>query len=506
MKNNFYENLIKFGMISFLIILILNFFSIDVLFARPGGGHSYSGGGGGSHSFGGGGGHSYSGGGGGGGGGSMPIEMAIPIFIIVVIIYIIGKVREKNKPQVVYSGPTTSNIISTAKRIKSKIQDFKTRDANFSKVVFLDFASSIFNKYYSWYSKPEFKNLSPFLSQNEVLRSIEQGKKGKRDIKEIVIGSVSIDDFHQDENFDGISVDFDANFTVTTNGRSTRFLVVERWIFVRKKGTLSIEPNKMRELSCPNCGASSDFTDFGECTSCSTLVNTGEMQWLVSSKSILKQETFSATNSLGYYAPEQTPASSVFMDTQTEISIIQNLTNTPWQTWFSNFTNDIVRDYFIKIFAAWSSGNISVVRNLLTDRLFKSYSFWIDAYNSIGYRNVLQNIEIENIFLANIEIDKFYQAITVRVHARSLDYVVDRNGKLTGGSNKQTRRFSEYWTFVRSMNVKKENYDTSTCPNCGAPADRIGQAGVCEYCSTKISNGDFSWVLAIVTQDEAYKG
>ena len=45
-----------------------------------------------------------------------------------------------------------------------------------------------------------------------------------------------------------------------------------------------------------------------------------------------------------------------------------------------------------------------------------------------------------------------------------------------------------------------------TCPNCGAPADKMSQGGKCEYCSAKISNGDFSWVLAMITQDEEYKG
>jgi len=43
------------------------------------------------------------------------------------------------------------------------------------------------------------------------------------------------------------------------------------------------------------------------------------------------------------------------------------------------------------------------------------------------------------------------------------------------------------------------------CPNCGA-ALKINAAGVCEYCSGKITSGDFDWVLSKIEQDESYAG
>ena len=86
--------------------------------------------------------------------------------------------------------------------------------------------------------------------------------------------------------------------------------------------------------------------------------------------------------------------------------------------------------------------------------------------------------------------------------------VVNKQGKLIGGSAKRPRLFSEYWTFIRTAGVQKIDnpYDLKSCPSCGAPADKVGQTGICAYCGSKITEGQFSWVLAVMTQDEVYEG
>ena len=33
--------------------------------------------------------------------------------------------------------------------------------------------------------------------------------------------------------------------------------------------------------------------------------------------------------------------------------------------------------------------------------------------------------------------------------------------------------------------------DPGQCPSCGAPLDRVNQAGTCEYCDAHITNGRF---------------
>lgn len=41
--------------------------------------------------------------------------------------------------------------------------------------------------------------------------------------------------------------------------------------------------------------------------------------------------------------------------------------------------------------------------------------------------------------------------------------------------------------------------------NCGYSL-KVGMMGKCSSCDTKITNGDFDWVLSMIEQDESYTG
>jgi hypothetical protein len=132
--------------------------------------------------------------------------------------------------------------------------------------------------------------------------------------------------------------------------------------------------------------------------------------------------------------------------------------------------------------------------------------FWIDNYRRLNVSNRLDNLLISETELVKVEIDRFYESVTFRIFASCMDYVIDKSGKTIAGSSSRSRSYSEYWTFIRRTGLEKDNFDISICPKCGAPADKMGQGGVCEYCGSKISTGEFSWVLANITQDEVYAG
>ncbi len=496
-----------FILVSVLTLLfIFSPFFADIIWARPGGGHSFSGGGGGS----------YSGGGGGGGGdglgfliylifSELPPQISIPLVIGIIVLRLYLQKKKRADGKTIVSSPGIQARTARHNDVEADILKLKSIDPNFSKILFLDFVSSIFNKYYTWYGTSEFKNLSPFLSPDEIQKSanLRTGQK----ITEIVIGNMRISEINFLPDIIGISVDIEANYTLDIMGKKTRYVLTERWYFNRKKGVLSAEPEKMHKLACPNCGAPADFTDNGICKSCGTQINLGEMQWFVKKHKVLSQEVF-RTSGLAHYEPESgTSLPTIYQSNITTYATqFAQMHNLDWNTWRHTFTEKVVKEYFLKIYDAWSKNKLDSVRNLLSDRLFESFMFWINAYKSAGLTNKLENINIQNIQFVRIDLDRFYESITVRIFASSLDYVVDKNGDVKGGSDRRPRSFSEYWTFIRRMGVEKDEYDYSTCPNCGAPADKMGQAGVCEYCGTKISNGDFSWVLAIITQDEVYSG
>lgn len=498
----------------FLIVAVLSIVALssDVLFARPGGGHSYSGGGGG-----------YSGGGGGGGSSDgglinlliwliidvLPAEISIPLIIIIfVYMYIKNKRMQKDGTNIISSLNSHELQTKNFAKAESELPKLKQLDPHFSKYVFLDFVSSVFHKYYSYQGSNGVKLLMPFLSNTEKY-VLENNISPNLRYTEIVIGSMNISDVIVTNEVVGLVVDIDANYTAVFGNRKSRYIVTERWLFNRKAGVLSKEPKEMQNLSCPNCGAPADFTDAGECNYCHTQLQAGEQQWMLKKRKVINSQSF-ATNNLATYSEEVGTNYPTIYSRDLKSStqrFMKNHSVIEWEDYWNGFENNIIRPYFLAIYAAWTERRWNSIRSIVSDRLYESYSFWIDAYNLEGLTNRLEDIQISKVQLADADVDKFYDSFTVRIFASCYDYVTDQNGKVIGGSKRSKRSYSEYWTFIRKSGVNKpeEEHDLKNCPNCGAPADKMGQAAVCGYCSAKISNGDFSWVLAVITQDEVYK-
>jgi len=486
-----------------VFLVIVTFLSISIpAYARPGGGSGYTGGGG-----------------GGGGGGDLiglliylifsllPPYISIPLVIIIIIIYSISKKKANSKSsKQVVSGQTYYNRNQTGAQSQLQLQQLKAYDPNFSRVLFVDFVNSLYVKFYMFHNdKKEFNTILPFFNKAILDEVIKSNKKIK--INEIVIGNIDIELVMRNAENTQITTLISSNYTAIINGKTIRFIVSERWMFERQNGVMSAEPEKLQKLSCPNCGAPAHFTDAGECEHCGTLIVPGQKQWVVQNRAVIFSQTIK-TNALLSYAPEVgTNYPTITSNTvENEKQQFANNHNTTWDHYWSIFYHNIASKYFYEIYEHWSDLKWEKVRHLLTDRLWESYLFWIKQYKEYGYRNMLDETKISKMHVAKIEIDKFYEAITVRIFASTKDYVVNKEGKVVAGNNKTPRVFSEYWTFIRRIGVEKDDYDMKSCPNCGAPLDKMGQDGVCEYCSTKVTTGNFSWVLAAIIQDEEYKG
>lgn len=534
----------------FFLVFLIDFLFSNELFARPGGGSSYSGGGS----------SSSSGDGGGGifavpaalvgfgfneirgknknntfGAGRKRVGLAILTIIVgfvgfgVILLnnwlmipyFIIGggllfllKRGEGKEKQAITSRPTANNLSQRAQKVDNKLTKITSNDPNFSQVLFFDFVSSLYIKYYQWVGNKRLKDIKPFLSEEILTTKTSKSLKNKR-VTEVVIGSMSIYDIYTQNNQQSILVDIESNYTITDDRHSSRYIVGERWLFVRNQGVISLAPGKTNELSCPHCDSPTNFNDAGNCEYCGTFIEAGARQWMLKSQTTIHQDSIRA-QTLGSYAEEQgtdLPTVYHWNLSQMVTQLMKNHQQSggspmSWNHYKNLFTNQIVRPTFMEIYKAWTSLKWNQVRHLVSDRLYESYQFWIDAYKKENLRNKLDEIDVSKIQVARVDVDKFYESITVRIFASCYDYVENTSGKLIGGSKKHLRLFSEYWTFIRRTGVTKNDTEVSldNCPNCGAPADRMGQAAECGYCGTKISTGEFSWILAYITQDEVYKG
>ncbi len=494
-----------------LLFIIGAITGLDSAQARPGGGHSSSSS---SHSYGSSGfsyhssGSHYSSGGGSYSGD--PGDLFVTLIIIGVILYILYASNKAKSGQTFTAGPTPLNRIRQQNSIKDQLALLKLYDANFSSILFLDFVHSLYNKFYSYSTHPEFSYLTPFIS-TELQQYFDQTNPWT--VSEVVINGIKWLDINtqgSDTDSISISIDIDANYTLHQQGKSTRYAVLDRWQLYRQKGVLSPEPEKMQTLCCPQCGAPAHFTDAGTCDHCGTFIQKGSKQWYLGKCVMLKNDVI-ASNDLVAYAEEQ----GTQLPTIKQVDLIQQInrfkqehTISDWQVFWRSFETDIVKAYFLTIYLHWSQRNWQGVRHLLSDRLYETNAFWQALYAEHNWYNRLDNLGIQQVELVKIELDKYYEAITVRIFAACNDYTEDAQGKLIGGSKKLLRRYTEYWTLVRRTGTEQHTkpYSLSQCPKCGAPADNMGQTAECGYCGSKISTGQFSWVLFLITQDEVYDG
>jgi len=482
--------------------------------ARPGGGHSSKGGGG-HHS----GGSKGSKGGMGGSGGNgiggqwgkaiitLTVErpyVMVPIYVVLLAgLYIF--IQRLNKRVIVVN---TRNAQRKMRLREHLVHTYQTRDPNFSEPLFLDFANALYHEYYSKLGTPGMAQLQPYLP-DETFGQL-QAQAGET-YSDIVISSFHIGTIITDQNgWDLITVYYYANLTGDHNGKLTRYYREERWNFSRRTGVLSLEPHKLHSLSCVSCAAPLNLNSQGACTACGHKTQPGTEQWAIAKIQVnINQVQGNPRGKMLVYEKEMgTDNPTIVSDSLRKGAsrLMAAEGNAVWGTYEQAFFDDVVRPCFTLLYQAWSARKWEAVRPIVSDRLFESQKMWMDEYLRQKLVNRLDNITIQNIETARVDVDKFYAAITVRISAKCLDYVTDESGKVLAGSAKRPRVFAEYWTFVKNAAVKsgdKPSATTKSCPSCGAEV-KINLAGKCDYCSAKVTDGSFNWVLTRIEQDDTY--
>lgn len=476
----------------------------DLAMARPGGGSSYGGGGG-----------SSSGGGGSGGDGLGAIiyliieypQIGIPLLIIV-IAYRVYKSRNNPKGTVSSTRSSTSRV-KQVQHINERLRNYQQVDPQFSTTIFLDFAQHLFYQFHHWRGKEDFRQLTPFIIP-DLLREEMKTAGDATEVSELVIGNLSATNIQMGGDLETITVVFEANYTETRRGHSNRLFVKDQWIFGRAPGVKSKGPEELSGLHCPNCGSHLEVSPTGACLQCGQVVAPGVQHWTLINRRHLHREV-SRGEAIGNYTAEQGSQSPNVMDPQLQAMGNQFVSthNIPdIGRYFASMRESVINPIFRTIYASWEEQDYQKARPLMTDNLFRSHRYWLETYQKAGVVNRLQNLQIKGSDVVKIEMDQFYESVTVRIKASVLDYLERKSsGKLVAGSKSSARYFTEYWTFVRRSGVEKpdQEYQPDQCPNCGAPVD-MGMTGVCSYCNSKVTSGEFSWVLSRITQDEAYLG
>jgi len=113
---------------------------------------------------------------------------------------------------------------------------------------------------------------------------------------------------------------------------------------------------------------------------------------------------------------------------------------------------DLCMDHFFKIQGAWANNDISGVKNLLTEEMFRIIGDDIEKLKLEKKINKLENIAVRSVDMAEAWQETGRDYITVRFYANLLDYTVDeKTEQVVSGSKTDPVKFEEYWTFTRPV-------------------------------------------------------
>jgi hypothetical protein len=491
------------------VLLGAGSFAASYAEARPGGGHSYGGGGGGGGGSygGGGGGGSYRGGGGYSSGspssGSSGVSGVVALLLFGLNWLIVGTIRSFRSKSSYDSHDTfePDDIPEHPQRIDWA--PLMLRDPKFSPIVFQDFVYQLYASVHQARGDAQaLASLAPYVSA-EVREVIDSRDPVGERTSSVVIGSMQVTRLQAAAFEVGTQTTrIDLRFESNVNTEHGTMYLVEEWQLERAIGVQSKPPEQARALSCPNCGAPFQSTSNQRCDYCGEIVDGGRFDWYLTAVRLRDQR--SRPPQLGGYAPE------VGTDRPT---LVSPSFAREWAALLDADSKLEERAVLARIVAiydrlntAWVDRDLALVRADLSDGLHDYLRYWVEAYRGQGLVNCLEDASIQRIELVKLQRDPWFDALTVRVFARGIDYTTrELDAEVVGGSLTEPRRYSEYWTLIRGADVRGEARSELGCPNCGAPLT-INMAGSCEHCSAHVTRGEFDWVLSRIEQDESYLG
>lgn len=438
---------------------------------------------------------------------SGPIGKVVVLLIVAAIIALLWRWWKRPLPGESGYLRDSGRIIGAAgSRVERSqaLRSIRDKDPNFSRVMFLDFAHLIFVKLHEsrggMAAKGEATAIMPYLAEG--LR--ERLKSDPAKVREVIVGALNIARVDATQNAARIVVHYKANLVIETKGGRQRHYLEQRLTFVRPTGVITPTPEKLLALGCPNCGSPEEPAVSGACPSCGSITGSGEMSWQVKTVETLAMRPVPEALPSGGGVEAGTTLPTIFAGDLN--AAMRDLKARDSAFTLESFNNR-VRHIFSEIQGGWSELDESRLRPYETNTLFDSHRYWLERYREEGRRNVVADLLIDRIQLCRLEHDAWFDAATVRIFASCKDYTVDTGGNVVSGSKTKTRKFSEYWTFIRRSDVEiGPSRKPENCPNCGAPLDKVNRAGVCEYCNGLIISGRFDWVAAIIEQDEEYEG
>ena len=488
--------------------------------ARGGGGQHYSGGShpssapahsGGSSSSGGGrssGGYYPSGGGyspGGGyssGGGSVG-GLCCMLLVALVVVGIYYYLRKRGIIAVQRSFDAQETELRTSageEEVGAWVSALQARDPSFGLPALLDKAEAVFAKVQDGWFARDLTAARPFLSDATYERFALQldllAEQGVRNaITDIQVLDTGLIGLEQNADFDTVHLRVHAQMrdtdlpaqtsdadAVAAAKRAALEPFTEVWSFVRKPGAATRPHQDALNGKCPNCGAPFEGGAANNCTHCGAIVNSGHYDWVLAE----------ITQGIEYD------------DTQSGVDGFVDL-----QSVDPAFNLEVLEDRASLVFWKWIAAQCHNDAGRITKLTASEYA---------------ERLAAELAALAGRNQRRFfYECAVGAVTVRSLRVVPGGRDEAdveirwsaragvaeAGRAPRKAPTLPQRWIFTLgrkngAQTPTQTGMSTNRCPQCHAPlTDTVSPT--CEYCGTRLSDGEKDWVLTHASTFEGWR-
>lgn len=457
-----------------------------IVLARSGGGGGGHGGGG--HSGGGGGHGGGFGGGGFGGGGDFGIGTIIFIIIIIIVISRLSKAKGAGGGGVIGSifddGSQDNQVRFTEPPMQAlPFPEGLTKEKVVTSFMEMQKAwqAQDLSKVRKWISDGVYQR---YIAQFAMMKQLNQ----KNYLSDIRIYDIVVTNVSDDGNY--TTADVAISFSMNDEFVSDKYPAfnesfmgdsdTEYWTYIKRSDAKAHNTDLYHTNNCPNCGASLEnvLGEVSRCTSCNTLTNNAEFDWILSE-----------VTQVDYYS---TSSKNTLLDDVTLLELVKN------DPLFSiQRMEDIASNVFMQIMDVMTENNTKKLSRFATPEIATKI---LEMKANMG-SFVFDRLYLNDVTLSNYDTDDdklnlsfdmtaTYQRVQIGDRLRMLD------------SEMTTHQFSIVLSKDLAALSKpvKEIAFSFECANCGAPYNDTTN-DTCTYCDASVVDTSKNWVL---TRFKAY--
>lgn len=474
----------------FYLVLCGMLFICETADARAGGGQAYS---------------SGSSGGGGVGGGDIFIIIKIFYHLIrlcinypaigfplaIFFLWFLWFMYWKGDNYLIDSTIRKANAVSAMAADRSAMGRIKVKDPAFNEEEFCKRAEKAFMIVQEAWSKGDLTRAAAFLADGTYEQFLIQlrvmKEKNLMDVMEnLQIKSTLAVGFESDGKFDSIHLAITASSKSYRADIKTKKFVegnriaeefTEVWTFLRRTGAKSLKKPGLIEGFCPNCGTPVSMSRHSKCSSCGSILRSGEHDWVLANITQACEWKEKRNDKIpGFKRYQVADAGFNIQHIEDRVSVM---------FWRKNEAERL--------------GKVDPMRKIATDSYCEAQSKWYKP-DSSGSRKFYAEcaVGIIEVMAIDTETNPVEDYVFAKVIWSGIPSKRSRDGKITSVVSKVN--IKSVFVLKRKRGVTTDSRTTlisGHCPSCGAPeSDNLSNS--CEYCGNVVNDGARDWVLEAV--------